>query len=63
MIVARNILLAELTGARLHCQHMSVAGSVRLIREARARGVSISNKTYPHHFILTNTSIADSKTF
>src|SRR5262249_13352179 len=37
MIVARNILLAELTGARVHCQHLSTAGSVRLLREAKKR--------------------------
>ena len=35
MIVARNILLAELTGAKIHCQHLSAAGSVRLLREAK----------------------------
>ena len=39
MIVARNILLAELTGAKIHCQHLSAAGSVALIREAKKRGV------------------------
>jgi dihydroorotase len=37
-IVARNILLAELTGTPIHCQHLSAAGSVRLLREAKARG-------------------------
>ena len=42
MIVARNILLAELTGAKIHCQHLSAAGSVALLREAKKRGVSIS---------------------
>ena len=39
MIVARNILLAELTGARVHCQHLSSAGSVQLLREAKKRGL------------------------
>ena len=63
MIVARNILLAELTGARIHCQHMSAAGAVRLIREARARGVSISGEACPHHFTLTDASIAGSDVF
>ncbi len=63
VIVARNILLAELTGARIHCQHMSVAGSVRLIREAKARGVPISGEACPHHFILTDASIAGSDEF
>ncbi|PYL75321.1 MAG: dihydroorotase, partial [Verrucomicrobia bacterium] len=41
-IVMRNILLAELCGHHIHCQHISTAGSVRLLREARARGVKIS---------------------
>ena len=63
MIVARNILLAELTGARIHCQHMSAAGAVRLIREAKARGVSISGEACPHHFTLTDASIAGSEVF
>ena len=63
IIVARNILLAELTGARIHCQHMSSAGSVRLIREAKARGVSISGEACPHHFTLTDASIAGSEAF
>ena len=36
MIVSRNILLAEKTGAHIHCQHMSAAGSIRLLREAKS---------------------------
>lgn len=63
IIVARNILLAELTGARIHCQHMSSAGSVRLIREAKSRGISISGEACPHHFTLTDASIAGSEAF
>ncbi|HEX7569554.1 MAG TPA: dihydroorotase, partial [Verrucomicrobiae bacterium] len=57
MIVARNILLAELTGAKIHCQHLSAAGSVRLIREAKKRGVSISGEACPHHFTLTDAAV------
>ena len=63
MIVARNILLAELTGARVHCQHLSAAGSVALIREARKRGVPISGEACPHHFTLTDAAIAGSGKF
>lgn len=63
MIVARNILLAELTGARIHCQHLSAAGSVRLLREARQRGVSISGEACPHHFTLTDAAVAGSEKF
>ncbi|MEW6155844.1 MAG: dihydroorotase [Verrucomicrobiota bacterium] len=62
-IVARNILLAELTGAHVHCQHLSAAGSVQLLREARKRGVPISGEACPHHFMLTDAAIAGSATF
>jgi dihydroorotase len=63
MIVARNILLAELTGARVHCQHLSAAGSVELIRAAKQRGVSISGEACPHHYTLTDAAIAGSEKF
>jgi dihydroorotase len=63
VIVARNILLAELTGAHVHCQHLSSAGSVRLLREAKARGLPISGEACPHHFTLTDASIAGSELF
>ena len=63
MIVARNILLAELTGAKIHCQHLSAAGSVRLIREAKKRGVTISGEACPHHFTLTDAAVAGSEKF
>lgn len=63
MIVARNILLAELTGAKIHCQHLSAAGSVALIREAKKRGVPISGEACPHHFTLTDAAVAGSEKF
>ena len=63
MIVARNIMLAELTGASVHCQHLSAAGSVRLLREAKKRGVPISGEACPHHFVLTDAAIAGSEKF
>jgi len=56
-VVMRNILLAELCDHHIHCQHISTAGSVRLIREARARGVKISGEVCPHHIALTDASI------
>jgi dihydroorotase len=56
-IVARNILLAELCDHHIHCQHVSAAGSVRLIREARKRGIKISGEVCPHHIALTDESI------
>ena len=58
-IVARNILLAECCDHHIHCQHISAAGSVRLLREARARGVKISGEICPHHIALTDESIQD----
>lgn len=63
MIVARNIQLAELTGTHVHCQHLSAAGSVRLIREAKQRGVPVSGEACPHHFTLTDAAIAGSDAF
>jgi len=56
-IVMRNILLAELCDHHIHCQHISTAGSVRLLREARARGVKISGEVCPHHIALTDEAI------
>src|SRR5664279_2912729 len=63
MMVARNILLAETTGAQVHCQHISAAGSVQLLREAKKRGVPISGEACPHHFILTDAAVAGSEKF
>jgi dihydroorotase len=63
MIVARNVLLAETTGARVHCQHVSSAGGVELIRAARQRGVPVSGEACPHHFTLTDAAIAGSERF
>ncbi len=63
MMVARNILLAELTGARIHCQHLSAAGSVALLRDAKKRGVPVSGEACPHHFTLTDAAVAGSEKF
>jgi dihydroorotase len=63
MIVGRNILLAETTGARVHCQHVSSAGSVELLRQAKQRGVPISGEACPHHFTLTDAAVAGSEKF
>ncbi len=56
-IVQRNALLAELCDTPIHCQHLSAAGSVRLLREARARGVKLSGEVCPHHIALTDDAI------
>jgi dihydroorotase len=57
VIVMRNILLAELCDHHIHCQHVTTAGSVRLIREARARGIKVSGEVCPHHIALTDEAV------
>ena len=58
VMVARDIDLAELTGGRLHVAHVSTAASVRLIREAKRRGVNVTAETCPHYFTLTDEALA-----
>jgi dihydroorotase len=57
VMVARDITLAELTGAHLHIAHVSTAGAVRLIRDAKKRGVKVTAEATPHHFTLTDRAI------
>jgi dihydroorotase len=56
-MIARDILLAEHAGQRVHIAHVSTAGSVRLIREARSRGVAVTAETAPHYFTLSDDAI------
>ncbi len=56
-MIMRNILLAELCDHHIHCQHVTTAGSVRLLREARSRGVKVSGEVCPHHIALTDEAI------
>jgi len=56
-IVARDIVLAEDTGARLHVAHVSTAGSVALIREAKRRDVGVTAEVTPHHLLLTDEAV------
>jgi dihydroorotase len=56
-MVARDILLAELTGAHVHLAHLSTAGAVRLVREAKARGVRVTAEATPHHLALTDDAV------
>jgi len=58
VMVARNIILAELAGARLHVAHVSTAGSVRLIGWAKSRGMRVSGEVCPHHFALSEEHLA-----
>lgn len=57
VMVARNIALAELTGARLHLPHVSTLGSVRMVREAKGRGIPVTAEACPHHFALTDEAV------
>ncbi len=56
-MVARDLSLCELTGGRLHIAHVSTAGSVKLIREAKSRGITVTAETCPHYFNLTDDAI------
>jgi dihydroorotase len=58
LVVARNILLAELCNTRIHCQHLSSGGSVRLLRDARARGIPVTGELCPHHIALTDEYVS-----
>jgi len=57
IMVARDILLAELTGAHVHIAHLSTAGAVRLVRDAKARGVRVTAEVTPHHLLLTEDAV------
>src|SRR5512147_166805 len=57
VMTARDIALAELTGGRLHIAHVSTEGSVRLVRDAKARGVRVTAETCPHYFSLTENAV------
>jgi dihydroorotase len=53
-IIARDVLLAEHVGSRLHVCHVSTAGSVEVLRHAKARGVRVTAEVTPHHLLLTD---------
>jgi dihydroorotase len=54
---ARDVMLAEYTKSPIHIAHVSTAGSVRIIREAKARGVQVTCETAPHYFTLTDDAV------
>jgi dihydroorotase len=54
IMVARDIILAELTGGHVHLCHMSTRGSVDLIRRAKEKGLKVTAEATPHHFSLTH---------
>ncbi|UQA54906.1 dihydroorotase [Polyangium aurulentum] len=57
IIVARDILLAEATGARYHVAHVSSRGAVRILREAKSRGIKVTAEVTPHHLTLTDAAV------
>jgi dihydroorotase len=57
IIVARDVLLAEVTGARYHVAHVSSLGAVRILREAKARGLAVTAEVTPHHLLLTDAAV------
>jgi len=56
-IIARDVLLAESVGARLHVCHLSTAGSVEVVRWAKARGIAVTAEVTPHHLLLTEERV------
>lgn len=63
VVVARDILLAEYTGSHVHIAHISTGGTVRLVREAKKRGVNVTCEVCPHHFTLTDAAVENYDTF
>jgi dihydroorotase len=57
VMTGRDIALAELTGARLHIAHVSTTGSVRMVRNAKGRGIKVTAETCPHYFSLTQEAV------
>ena len=62
-MVNRDIALAEETGARLHVTHLSTAGALAAIREAKARGIAVTCDVTPHHVTMTDAWVAGSRRF
>jgi dihydroorotase len=60
VMVLRDLALLELTGGRLHVQHVSTAGAVRAIRDAKRRGLAVTAEVTPHHLALTDEDVAAS---
>lgn len=63
VIVARDILLTELTGGQYHLLHASTAEGVELIRQAKAKGLNVTAEAAPHHFTLTDEAVVEHRTY
>src|SRR3954470_3808787 len=57
VIIARDVLIAEYTKARYHAAHISTLGAVRIIREAKSRGIDVTCEVTPHHLLLTDQAV------
>jgi dihydroorotase len=58
LMVMRDVALARLTGGQMHFQHLSTAGSIELVRQAKAQGMPVTAEACPHHFTLTDAEVA-----
>lgn len=58
LMIARDVALARLTGARSHVMHLSTAGAVELVRAAKADGLPVTAEVTPHHLLLTHAEVA-----
>jgi dihydroorotase len=63
IIVARDVLLAEWVGAHYHVAHLSSRGAVRLVRDAKERGINVTCEVTPHHLLLTDAACLGYDTF
>jgi dihydroorotase len=61
IVVERDVLLAELTGGKVHIAHLSAAGSVDAVRRGKARGVRVTAEATPHHLVLTDQAVRESE--
>lgn len=61
VMVRRDVVLAELTGARVHIAHLSTRGSLEAVRQAKAKGLKVTCEVTPHHLALTDQAVADSQ--
>jgi dihydroorotase len=57
VIIARDVLLSEYVGARYHAAHVSTEGAVRILREAKSRGLAVTCEVTPHHLLLTDAAV------
>jgi len=61
VMTARDVVLAELAGGRVHVAHVSTRGALERVKEGKARGVKVTCEVTPHHLALTDQAVADSE--